>query len=78
MTVGRLNHHQGVEDLRPKPIKPQTEEAICGEQPKPTWALMPQDGQLMSHSNELKVQGSAAAKTESVDESDIGKNRDHP
>ena len=72
-----LDQHHGVEDLRPNPIKPHTEEAICREQPKPTWVLTPQDGHLMSQSDELEFQGGAASKTESEDGNDGGKNRDH-
>jgi hypothetical protein len=68
----RLDHHQGIEDLRPNPIKPHPEEAICGEQPKPTWALTPQDG----HRNDSRSRG-AQLRRRKVDGSDIGKNRDH-
>ena len=45
---GWFDQHHGVEDLRPNPVKPHPEEPVCGEEPKLTRALPPQDGHLMS------------------------------
>ena len=64
-------------DLRPNPVKPHPEEPVCGEEPKPTWALPPQDGHLMSQSDELKFQRGATTNTEGEQGNEGGKNRDH-
>ena len=73
----RFDQHHGVEDLRPNPIKPHPQEPVCGEEPKPTWVLPPQDTHLMPKGNELEFQRGAASKAESEDGNDGGKNRDH-
>jgi len=59
-----LDQHDGVEGLRPNSVKPHPEEPVCGEEPKPTRTLTPQDGQLMSQSEQLKLQRGAAANAE--------------
>src|ERR1700693_2972815 len=59
----RLHPHHGVEDLRPNPVKPHPEKSVCGEEPKATWVLPPQDTHLMSKGNELEFQGGAATKS---------------
>jgi hypothetical protein len=48
-----------------------------GEEPKPTWALPPQHGNLMSKGDELKFEGGAATEAEREYGNDRGKNRDH-
>ena len=73
----RLDQHHGVQDLRPNPVKPHPEEPVCGEEPKPTWVLPPQDAHLMSKGNEFDFQGGAATKPEGEDGNDGSKNRDH-
>jgi hypothetical protein len=73
----RLDQHHGVENLWPNPVKPNPEEPICGEQPKPTRVLPPQDTHLMSKGNEFEFQRGAATKPASEDGNDSGKNRDH-
>ena len=61
---GRLDQHHGVEDLRPNPIKPHPQEAICGQEPKPTFVLAPEHAYLMPKGNELEFQGGSATKAE--------------
>ncbi len=73
----RLDQHDGVQGLRPDSVKPHPEEPVCGEEPKPTWALSTQHDNLMSKGNELKFQGGAATNTEGKQGSKGGKNRDH-
>ena len=73
----RLDQHHGVENLWPNPVKPHPEEPVCGEEPKLTRVLPPQDSHLMSKGNELEFQGGAATKAESEDGNDGGENRDH-
>jgi len=73
----RLNQHHRVDDLRPNPVEPHPQEPVCGQEPKPTWTLPPQDGHLMSQSDKLKFQGGAAANTEREDRNEGGKNRHH-
>jgi len=72
-----LDQHHGIEDLRPNPVKPHPEKSVCGEEPKPTGLLAPQDVHLMSKSNELKFKVGAATNTEREQRNDGGKNRDH-
>ena len=52
----RLDQHHGIEDLRPDPVKPHPEQPVGGEEPRLARALPPQDGHLVSQSNELKFQ----------------------
>ena len=73
----RLNQHHRVDDLRPNPVEPHPQEPVCGQEPKPTWTLLPPDGHLMSQSDKLKFQGGAAANTEREDRNEGGKNRHH-
>jgi hypothetical protein len=61
----------------PNPVKPHPEKSVCGEEPKPTGLLAPQDAHLMSKSNELEFQGGAASEAESEDGNDGSENRDH-
>ena len=55
-----FDRHHGVEDLRPNPVEPHPQEAVGGEEPKPTFVLPPQDTHLMSKANELEFQAGAA------------------
>ena len=73
----RFDQHHGVEDLRPNAVEPHPQEPVCGEQPKPTWVLSPQDTHLMSKGNELEFQGGAAKNAEDEDRTQRGKNRHH-
>ena len=50
---------------------------VCGEDPKPTGALAPQDAHLMSKGNELKFKVGAATNTEREQGNEGGKTRDH-
>ena len=60
----RFDQDHGVDDLRPDPVKPHPEQPVGGEKPRPASALPPQDGQLVSQSNEFEFQRSAAAYLE--------------
>src|SRR5450759_4027166 len=73
----RLHQHHGVHGLRPNPVQPHPEEPVCAEESKPTWTLTPQDGHLMSQSEQLKLQRSAATKAEGEQRSEGGKIRNH-
>ena len=55
-TQGRGLKTTLTEDLWPSSVKPHPEEPVRGEEPKLTRALPPQDGQLMSQGDELKLQ----------------------
>ena len=59
----RLDQHHGVQGLRPNPVEPHPEQPVSGEKPKPAWALPPQDGHLMSQSDELKFQRGATTNS---------------
>ncbi len=60
----RFDQHHGVENLRPDPVKPNPEQPVGGEEPRPARALPAQDGHLMSQGDELKFQRGAAAHPE--------------
>jgi hypothetical protein len=74
----RLNAIAQGRTIRPNPVEPHPEQPVCGEQPKPTWALPPQDTHLMSQRDELEFQGGGATKPEAEYGNDGGENRDHP
>jgi hypothetical protein len=73
----RLDQHHGVEDLRPDSVKPHPEQPVGGEEPRPAGALPTQDGHLVSRSNKLELQRSAAAYPEREQGSDSGQKGDH-
>jgi hypothetical protein len=73
----RLQQHHGVQGPRPNPVKPHPEQSVCCEDPKPTWALPPWHGELMSKGHELKFEGGAARKAEREDGKEGEHNRDH-
>ena len=72
-----LHQHYGVQGLRPDPVKPHPEQPVCGEEPKPTFALPPQDGDLVPKGDKLKFQAGAATKAEGEQRNEGGKNRNH-
>jgi hypothetical protein len=73
----RLHQHHGVQGLRRCPVKPHPEQPVCGEKSKPTFALPPQDGDLMPKGDKLKFQACAATKAEGEQRNEGGKNRTH-
>ena len=73
----RLDQHHGLEDLRPNSVKPHPEEPVCEEEPKPTFALTPEHGDLVPQGDKLKFQRGAAANTEREQRNEGGKNCDH-
>ena len=72
-----FDQHHGVEDLRPNPVEPHPQEAVGGEEPKPTFVLPPQDTHLMSKANELEFQAGAATNAEGEGRNQGRKNRHH-
>src|SRR2546430_5647511 len=56
-----LFRSHGVEDLRPNPVKPQPEEPVGGEEPRPTWVLPPQD-RSEEHTSELQSQSNLVCR----------------
>ena len=73
----RFDQHHGVEDLWPNSVEPHPQEPVCGEEPKPTFVLPPQDTHLMSKGNKFEFQGGAATNAEGEDRNHGGKNRHH-
>src|ERR1017187_2149329 len=73
----RLDQYQGVQGLRPNPVQPHPEEPVSAEQPRATRPPPPQDGHLMSQSEQLKLQRSAATKAKREQRSEGGKICDH-
>jgi hypothetical protein len=72
-----LHQHHGVQDLRPNPVEPHPEQPICGEKLNPTFALAPQDGDLMPKGDELKFQAGTATKAEREQRNESGNHGDH-
>jgi hypothetical protein len=73
----RFDQHDGVQGLRPDPVKPHPKKSVCAEEPRTTWALTPQDGHLVPKGDNLKLQGGAAAEAEGKQGNQGGKNQDH-
>ena len=73
----RFDQHHGVEDLRPGSVKPHPEQAVGGEEPRLARTLPTQDGHLVSQSNELELQRSAAVQPERKQGADRGQKCDH-
>ena len=72
----RFDEYQGIEELRSHPVEPHPEQTVGYEESKAAWALPPEDDNLMSQADELKLQRRAAdAEREQGNES--GQNRDH-
>jgi hypothetical protein len=59
------------------PVKPHPEQPVCREKPKPTFALPPEDGDLVPQGDKLKFQAGAATKAEGKKRNESGKNRHH-
>ncbi len=60
----RFDQHHGVEDLWPDPVKPNPEQPVGGEEPRPARALPAQDGHLMSQGDEFEFQRGATTNPE--------------
>ena len=73
----RFDQHHGVEDLRPDPVKPNPEQPVGKEEPRAAGALPTQDSHLVSQSNKLELQRSAAAYPEREQGTDSGQKGDH-
>ena len=72
----RFDQHHGVEDLWPDPVKPNPEQAVGGEEPRPARALPAQDGHLMSQGDEFELQGEATTNPEREQGTEGGKKRE--
>jgi hypothetical protein len=72
----RFRQHDGVQGLRPSPVKPQPE-SVCVKEFRTTWALAPHNARLLSKVNERKFKIGAATNTKREQESEGEKNRDH-
>ena len=73
----RFDQHHGVEDLRPDPVKPNPEQPVSGEEPRPAGALPAQDGHLMSQGDEFEFKRSAAAHPERGQGTEGRQKREH-
>ena len=74
---GRFDQDHGVQGLWPDAVKPHPEKPVGGEKPRPARASPPQDGQLVSQSNEFELQRSAAAQSKREQGTDSGEKREH-
>ena len=73
----RFDQHHGVEDLRPDPVKPNPEQPVGGEEPRPARALPAQDGHLMSQGDEFEFQRGATTNPEREQRTEGGQKREH-
>ena len=73
----RFDQHQGVEDLRPDPVKPNPEQPVGGDEPRLAGSLPAQDGHLMSQGDEFEFQRGAAANPEQEQGPEGGQKREH-
>ena len=73
----RFDQHHGVENLRPDPVKPNPEQPVGGEEPRPARALPAQDGHLMSQGDEFEFQRGAATNAEQEQRTEGGQKREH-
>ena len=68
-----LHQHHGGQGLRPDPVKPHPEQPVCGGIRKATFALPPQDSDLVPKGDKLKFQAGAATKAEGEQRNEGGK-----
>ena len=73
----RLDQHHGAEDLRPDPVKPNPEQAVGGEEPRPARVLPAQDDQLVSQGDEFEFQGEATTNPEREQGTEGGQKHEH-
>ena len=73
----RFDQHQGVEDLRPDPVKPHPEQPVGGEEPRSARALPAQDSHLMSQGDAFELQCEAITKPERERGTEGGQKREH-
>ena len=73
----RFDQHHGVEDLRPDLVKPNPEQPVGGEEPRPARVLPAQDGHLMSQGDEFELEGEATTNPEREKEAEGGQKREH-
>ena len=73
----RFDQHHGVENLRPDPVKPNPEQPVGGDEPRPARALPPQDGHLMSQGDEFEFQGEATTNPKREQRTEGGQKREH-
>ncbi len=73
----RFDQHHGVEDLRPDPVKPNPEQPVGGEEPRPARTLPAQDGHLMSQGDEFEFQRGATTNPKREQGTEGGQKREH-
>ncbi len=57
-----LENHQGLQATRPQPLEPDPEYTFALTEPQPLTITVGNQGQLLAQRQDLKVQGSPAAK----------------
>ena len=73
----RFDEYQGIEELRSHSVEPHPEQTVGEEQPKAAGTLPPENDNLISQGDELKLQRCAAADAEREQGNESGQNRDH-
>src|SRR5215469_1239252 len=73
----RFDEYQGFEDLRPRSVKPDPQEAVGGKEPKSVRALPAQDNHLMSQRDKLELLGRSASKPEREEGDESEQDRYH-
>ena len=73
----RFDEYQGIEEFVPQSVKQDPEQTVGKEEPKAAGTLPPENNNLMSQGDELKLQRCAAAEAEREQGNESGQNRDH-
>jgi hypothetical protein len=73
----RFDEYRGVEELRPYSVEPHPEQTVSQEESQAAGAPPPENDNLVSQSNQLKLQRCAAADAEREQGDESGQNRDH-
>src|SRR5262249_2135811 len=73
----RFDEYQGIEELRSHPVEPHPRTNGRLRRVEGGVALPPEDDNLMSQADELKLQRRAAADAEREQGNESGQNRDH-
>jgi hypothetical protein len=71
----RFNEYQGIEEFVPQSVKQDPEQTVGKEEPKAAGTLPPENNNLMSQSDELKLQRCAAADADAEREMLWGRRR---
>jgi len=73
----RFDEYHGIEEFMLQSVKPDSAQPVGEEEPKAAGTLPPENNNLMSQGDELKLQRCSAADAERKQGNQSGQNRDH-